>query len=83
MLVSTDPPLNSSRDLQNHSQNTKNKEKFEVLDDSITSMKAELLEVENFFMNEILKIKQRLKHAEEMKCTDETEHLMKIILKVL
>ena len=38
-------------------------------------MKAELLEVKNFFMDEILKIKQRLKDAEEMKYTDEIEHL--------
>ena len=75
MLVSTDPLLNSSLDLQNHSQNDKKKGEFEILDDSITSMKEELLEVKNLFMDEILKTKQRLKHAEEMKCTDEIEHL--------
>ena len=69
VLVSTDPPVNSSLDLQSHSQNNKKKGEFEILDDSITSMKAELLEVKNIFMNEILTIKQRLKHAEEMKCT--------------
>ena len=74
-LVSTDPPLNSSLDLQNHSQNNKKKGGFEILDDSITSMKAELVEAKNFFMDEILKIKQRLKDAEEMKCTDEIEHI--------
>ena len=34
-----------------------------------------MLEVKNFFMDEILTIKQRLKHAEEIKCTDEIGHL--------
>ena len=75
VLVSTDPPLNSSLDLQNHSQNNKKKGGFEILDDSITSMKAYLLDVKIFFMDEILKIKERLKKADEMKCTDEIEHL--------
>ena len=47
---------------------------FEILDDSITSLKAELLSVK-IFMYEILTIKQRLKCAEEMECTDEIKHL--------
>ena len=34
-----------------------------------------MLEVKIFFMDEILTIKQRFKHAEEMKCTDEIEQL--------
>ena len=42
VLVSTDPPLNSSVDLQNHSQNNKKMGEFEILDDSIPSG-------ENFF----------------------------------
>ena len=49
VLVSTDRPLNISLYLQNHSQNNKKKGGFEVLDDSITTMKAELLEVKKFF----------------------------------
>ena len=49
VLVSTDPPLNISLYLQNHSQNNKKKGGFVIPDDSITSMKAELLEGENVF----------------------------------
>ena len=41
------------------------------------------LQVKIFFMDEILKIKQRLKHAEEMKCTDEIEHFKSTIIKIL
>ena len=41
VLVLKDPHLNSSLDSQNHSQNNKKKGEFEILDDSITSMKAE------------------------------------------
>ena len=47
-LASADSHLNSSLDLQNHSKNNKKKGEFEILDDSITSMKAELLEVKFF-----------------------------------
>ena len=70
MLVLKDPHLNSSLDSQNHSQNNKKEGEFEILDDSITSMKAGILKVKTFFMDEILTVKQRLKHTEEMKCTD-------------
>ena len=48
MLISTDPSLNSSLDLQNHNQSNKKKGGFEILDDSITSMKGELLQMRNF-----------------------------------
>ena len=37
-------------------------------------MKAELLEVNNFLMDEILTIKETLQHAEEMTFTDEIKH---------
>ena len=74
MLISTDPSLNSSLDLQNHNQSNKKKGGFEILDDSITSMKGELLQMRNFFMDEILRIKQRLKYAEETKYTGKIEH---------
>ena len=49
VLASTDPHLNSSLNLQNHSENNKEKGKFEILDNSITIIKAELLAVKIFF----------------------------------
>lgn len=41
----------------------------------ITNIKVQLLAAKEAIMDEFLTIKQWLKHAEEMKCTDEIEHL--------
>lgn len=41
----------------------------------ITNIKVQLLAAKEAIMDEFLPIEQWLKHAEEMKCTDEIEHL--------
>lgn len=41
----------------------------------ITNIKVQLLAAKEAIMDEFLTIEQWLKHAEEMKCTDEIEHL--------
>ena len=61
--------INTSSGLQNKRSN------HNMLEDNITTLKADIIAMKNFMMQEIFNITQRIKNTGQTNCRDEVKHL--------
>ena len=61
--------INTPTDLQNKRSN------YNILEDNITTLKADVMVMKKFMMPEIFNITQRIKNIEQTNCRDEVKHL--------
>ena len=65
----TNEDINTSTGLQNKRSN------YNILQDNITTLKADVMVMKNFMMQGIFNITQRIKNIEQTNCRDQVKHL--------
>ena len=70
---SREPAINE--DINTPTGLQKKRSNYNILQDNITTLKADMIAMKNFMMQEIFNLTQRIKNIEQTNCRDEVTHL--------
>ena len=70
---SREPAINEDINTPSSLQNKRNN--YNILEDNIITLKADMITMKNFMMQEIFNITQRITNLEQTNCKDEVKHL--------